>query len=373
MDIKTLDISASHILMISDIHFGAHTNSEEWQENMKSFFYGFFIPKIRELKASLKDGERMILINLGDTFNDRKAIDINVYNLAIDIFEDVAKEIETFIINGNHDLAKKTNEGNTSLRAIQYINDVHLITEPTLLNINYENKKHTKAIAIPFLGDHLLESKYLNENSDAKYAFMHTELTKMKLDNGMLITNGVNVDAFSGIVFSGHIHKRQESKKCVYVGSPYHISKADIGNQKGLYLLNLKSNKYKFFENNYSPIYHSLIMEKYIEMSITERQEFLNNNYNYIIIKEENLNEYKKKFDIYNLGVGTSAKFVKPVINKHALTINLENSENFKEKTTAELINDSIMDLDIEEEFKLKLIKISDHYLKDAENEIAND
>ena len=137
MDTKQIDIKATHILMISDIHFGAHVNSEEWQENMKNYFYNFFIPKVKELKATLKDGDRMVLVNLGDTFNDRKAIDINVYNLAIDIFEDVAKEVETYIINGNHDLAKKTNEGNMSLRAIQYIDNVHLITDPTILNINY--------------------------------------------------------------------------------------------------------------------------------------------------------------------------------------------------------------------------------------------
>lgn len=373
MDIKTLDVKASHILMISDIHFGAHVNSEEWQDNMKNYFYGFFIPKIKELKATLKEDERMILVNLGDTFNDRKAIDINVYNLAIDIFEDIAKEIETYIINGNHDLAKKTNEGNTSLRAIQYINNVHLITDPTLLNINYENNKCTKAIAIPFLGDHSLETKYLLESNNAKYAFMHTELTKMKMDNGMLITEGVNIDTFSGIVYAGHIHKRQESKKSIYIGSPYHISKADINNQKGLYLLNLKTNKHQFIENNYSPIYHSLLMEKYVEMSLAERQAFLNNNYNYIIIKEENLTEYKKKFDIYNLGIGTTAKSVKPIINKQNLSIGIDINENYKEKTTNELINESIMDLDVDELFKRNLIKRSDQYLKEAEAEIAND
>lgn len=373
MDVKQIDIKASHILMISDIHFGAHVNSEEWQENMKNYFYNFFIPKVKELKASLKDGDRMVLVNLGDTFNDRKAIDINVYNLAIDIFEDIAKEVEIYIINGNHDLAKKTNEGNTSLRAIQYIDNVHLITDPTILNINYEGTKHTKIIAIPYLGNHSQETNYLIENNKAKYAFMHTDLAKMRFDNGMLITEGVNTDAFNGVVYSGHIHKRQETKKCIYVGSPYHIDKKDIGNQKGLYLLNLKTNKHEFIENNYSPIYHSLLMEKYVEMSIRERQEFLNNNYNYIIIKEENIPEYKKKFDIYNLGIGTTAKFVKPVINKQTLSISVDENVEYKEKTTSELINESINDLDVSEEIKLQLIKTSEQYLKDAEAEIAND
>lgn len=373
MDIKTLDIKATHILIISDIHFGVRVNSEEWQDNMKNYFYGFFIPKVKELKASLKEDERIVLFNLGDTFNDRKAIDINVYNLAIDIFEDVAKELDVYIINGNHDLAKKTNEGNMSLRAIQYIPNVTLISRPTLLNINYENSKHTKIIAIPYLGDHVLETKYLMENDKAKYAFMHTDLAKMKYDNGMLITEGVNTDSFNGTVYSGHIHKRQETKKCIYVGSPYHMDKKDIGNQKGLYLINLKTNKHEFIENNFSPIYHSLLMEKYVEMSIGERQAFLNNNYNFIIIKEENLAEYKKKFDVYNLGIGTTAKFVKPIINKQNIIIDVDENINYKEKSTSELINESIMELEVDSEIKLKLVKTSEKYLKEAEAEIAND
>lgn len=371
---QTLEIKASHILMISDIHFGKHVNSEEWQENMKNYFYNFFIPKIKEIKASLNPNEKLIVVNLGDTFDDRKAIDINVYNLAIDVFEDIAKEVEVYILNGNHDLAKKTNEGNTSLRAIEYIPNTYLITEPTLLNINYEAAKHTKIIAIPFLGSHETETKCLLENNKAKYAFMHTELSKMKFDNGMLITDGVNLDAFTGTVYSGHIHKRQESKKSFYVGSPYHLSKNDIGNQKGLYLLNLKTNKHEFIENTYSPIYHTLLMEKYIEMSISERQEFLNNNYNYIIIKEENIPEYKKKFDIYNLGVGTTAKTVKPIINKQSIEVVVDEDADYKEKTTSELINESIMELEnIDDALKKKLIKTSDQYLKEAEAEIIND
>lgn len=372
MDINTIIIKATHILYITDIHLGKHVNSEEWQENMRNYFYNFFIPKIKEIKSQLSADEKLIVVNLGDTFDDRKAIDINVHNLAIDIFEDIAKEVEVYIINGNHDLAKKTNEGNTSLRALEYIPNIHLITEPTILNINYINAKHTKIIAIPYLGDIELETKYLLNNK-AKYAFMHTEIAKMKMDNGMLITEGVNADVFNGLIFSGHIHKRQESKKVIYVGSPYHLNKSDIGNQKGLYLLNLKTNKYEFIENNYSPIYHSLQMEKYIEMSVNERKAFLDNNYNYIIINEDKLAEYKKKFDIYNLGIGTTAKSVKPVINKQHLDINIDSNINYKEKTTSDLINESILELDIEENIKKRLIDMSNYYLNDAESEIAND
>jgi len=46
-DIKKLNINATHVLFISDIHFGRHVNAEEWQENMRNYFYNFFIPYIK--------------------------------------------------------------------------------------------------------------------------------------------------------------------------------------------------------------------------------------------------------------------------------------------------------------------------------------
>lgn len=371
--VKQLSINATHAIFISDIHFGVHVNSEEWQDNIKNYFYEFFIPKIREIKASLKSGEQLVCLNLGDTYNDRKAIDINVYNLCIDVFEDIAKEIPIYIINGNHDLAKKTNEGNTSLRSLEYIPNITLITEPTYISINANDKK-SSIIAIPYLGNCELENDYLiNYSGKAKFAIMHTELSKMKMDNGMLITGGANPDIFKGLIFSGHIHRRQESKKAIYVGSPYHLNKGDIGNKNGIYVLDFKTNKYSFSENTYSPIYHSLSIEDFANMNDSDRQSFLNNNYNFILIPEDDLADWKKKYDIYNLGAGTTAKFVKPLIIKHKQTIEADEENDYQEKTISELLYESINQLEIDDDSKQRLNKLSDGYLKDAESKLMAD
>ena len=371
--INKLDINATHAIFISDIHFGVHVNSEEWQDNIKNYFYQFFIPKIREIKSSLKQNENLICLNLGDTYNDRKAIDINVYNLCIDVFEDIAKEVPVYIINGNHDLAKKTNEGNTSLRSLEYIPNITLITEPTYINIKATDKTNS-IIAIPYLGDCELENQYLIKYSGkAKYAIMHTELSKMRMDNGMLITGGANPEVFKGTIFSGHIHRRQETKKAIYVGSPYHLNKGDIGNKNGVYVLNFLTNKYSFSENTYSPIYHSTTIDEYSKMNIIDRQNFLNNNYNFVLIPEDDLADWKKKYDIYNLGAGTTAKFVKPLIIKHKQSIEAEEDNNYQEKTINELISESINQLEIDDDSKKRLDDLSNAYLKDAESKLMAD
>ena len=141
LDIKKLSIKASHIIFISDIHFGKHVNSEEWQDNMRNYFYNFFLPHVKKVKATLKEDEKLVCINLGDTYDDRKAIDINVTNLAIDVVEDIAKEIPMYILNGNHDLAKKTNLGNTSLRTIEYIPNVTEMKDSIKVKVTYVVKE----------------------------------------------------------------------------------------------------------------------------------------------------------------------------------------------------------------------------------------
>ena len=97
-DIKSLTIKTTYAIFISDIHFGVRQNSEEWQENQKSYFYDWFLPMIKAFVQSLKENEKAVLIGLGDIFDDRKSIDINVNNLAIDIFEDIAEVLPVYII-----------------------------------------------------------------------------------------------------------------------------------------------------------------------------------------------------------------------------------------------------------------------------------
>ena len=373
-ELKKIDIKATHIIFLADIHFGKHVNSEEWQDNMRDYFYNFFIPKIKEIKSKLNNNEKLICIILGDTYDDRKAIDINVNNLSIDVMEDISKEVEIYIINGNHDLSKKTNKGNSSLRSIEYIPNIFVITDPTMLNINYDASKHCKLLAIPYLGDHTLENEYLAKySSKSQYALMHTDIANMKMDNGMMITGGVNSKIYKGTILSGHIHKRQESEKVIYVGSPYHMSKADIGNDKGLYVLNIDKKELSFIKNDYSPIYHSIYMSDYCDMSDEERKAFFNNNYNYVIIDEDSIPQYKKKYDIYDLGAGTTAKMVKPIINKHKQTIEIDENKDYQEMSISELISESIQQLDLEDDAKMRLTNLSNEYLKDAESEIVAD
>lgn len=367
--INTLTIKATNALFLADIHFGIRSSSEEWQDNIKDYFYNWFIPYI---KSIIKDNPNYFLAVLGDVYDDRKSIDINVNDMSIDIFEILGSLLPVYIINGNHDLSKKTNKGNTSLRTLTNIPGITVIKEPTLLKIKSGNKIISNIISIPYLGNHIEENKILMEYSDkTDYAFMHTDISQMKFDNGMTIVGAVDSTVYKGEILSGHIHKRQELNNVIYVGSPYQLKRSDIGNIKGIYNVNFKTNTITFAENDYSPIFHKIYVDDFLKMNNKERKQFLDNNYNDILIDESNLRKYKMT-NIYDIANLSNAKRVQIIVIKSKHELSIDEEKDYKELSIEELINNSIQQLNIDEDSKNRLINISSTYIKTAENELNN-
>lgn len=358
----------THILFLSDLHFGIRSSSEEWQTNIKQYFYEWFIPYIKSLIETNTENSYALFV-LGDVFDDRKSIDINVNELVIDVFEDLASIIPVYIINGNHDLSKKTNKGNSSLRSLSNISNLTVIKEPTLINIQQGRKYINSFIAIPYLGNYAEENATLRTySSKANYALMHTDISKMKYDNGMQIVGAVDAELFKGKILSGHIHKRQENKNVIYIGCPYQLKRSDMDNQKGVYQVNLITNEITFESNTYSPIFHKIKVEDFMKLNATERDVFLTNNYNDIVIDEINLRNYKVS-DLYDIANISNAKRVQIIVNKQKTNDVLDPDVEYKEKTLEDLINDSICNLDVNDDIKQRLLKKSMMYLSNAQNE----
>ena len=370
-DFETIKINSGNVILISDIHFGVSSSSEEWQENINDYFQNWFIPYVRN---ELKKTPDAVICCLGDVYHDRKSIDIDVNNLCIDIFEQLAQIIPVYIINGNHDLSKKTNKGNSSLRSLGNIDNVTVIKEPTMLQFMEGRKNIAKVAAIPYLGDCNDENKELVKfDKRADYAFMHTDISKMKFDNGMTIVGAVDAEKFAGKVISGHIHKRQETDKVVYVGSPYQMSRGDIDNQKGIYKLVLNTGEMIFTPNDYSPIFQKIDITKFLNFTDKERMDALKNNYTDIVIDEVNIDKYKMG-DVYEILNSCQAKRAQIQVIKSKTNIQVdENSEEHTELSMEELINSAIDQLaDVDDEFKEKLKVMSSEYLKNAQSELES-
>ena len=113
------------------------------------------------------------------------------------------------------------------------------------------------------------------------YVFAHAEISGFKYNNGMLIKNEVSKTDFLSIgkMYSGHIHKKQEFSNIVYVGTPYQLDWADVGEKKGFYILDVVDGNETFIENEISPRFVEYRLEDIMELNISEVKKLLDNNY----------------------------------------------------------------------------------------------
>ena len=227
--VPEIKINYKRIFLLSDVHFGVRSNSLEWIQNQVQFFRKFYIPYLRK---NVQKGD--ILFFLGDWFDNRQLLDIYVMNISIDLMMEMSEILPVHIITGNHDIYKKHDTDVNSLRSFRYINNVQIYENPFIAT----NGK-SKILVMPWVGDKEKEEKYSKANN-ADYIFAHTDISGFRYDNGRKIVRGANIidtDRFKRVI-SGHVHKRQEiyGGKGIYIGSPYHTKRSDIGNQKGVYV-----------------------------------------------------------------------------------------------------------------------------------------
>lgn len=363
----------TNIFLISDIHIGVSRASEDWLENTKEYFEQFLIPLI---KKEMNEGS--VLLCLGDIFDDRKTINIAANNLAIEMFERLASILPVYIINGNHDMYNKTQNNIMSIRSLSNIPNLYMFKNPTIWKIgdNGENKWKRSCLMIPYQGDMEKETNIINQNSSADYTFLHSDIKNLRYDNGMSISLGVDTSATKGQIYSGHIHKRQEFENMVYVGSPFQMRRSDIGNQKGIYRLNLIDNSRNFFPNKISPLFVKIPIEQFFDSNDDEIEKIVRHNYVDIVVNNTETEKIKLGELYERLNVFCPKKISIVVGSEEERDPNCdycedEDSDNYKEKSMSDIIDSMIDELELEDHVKTELKSMNQTYQKLALSETA--
>jgi len=257
---------------ISDIHFGVRANSLEWLKLQKNYFYEFFIPLV---KKEYKPGD--VLFVIGDIFDNRQSIQILVQNTVIDLFEDLSEIFKQIhIITGNHDIYRKESNEITSLKCLKNIKNVKIYKDTEMLDINGKS-----VLMMPWQKSPEAEIDTLERFKGASYLFCHSEVQGIKLNKKSIQQHGVNASAyqFYNKVYSGHIHYAQKKKNIRYIGNPFEMTRADMYNKKGIFLLDIQSFKETYFPNNYSPHFIKMNLKYLYEMTISELRNKIENNF----------------------------------------------------------------------------------------------
>lgn len=254
----------SKIFMIGDTHIGLGypNTTEKWHKIHIEYFRDFLLPLLRR---EVKKGD--IIVHLGDLFDNRNIIPINLLNYGMDIVEEISRIAPLHIIVGNHDLYSKSASEINSVRPFRYIPNVHVYDRTTKIEYNGMN-----LLMMPYIESRLDQIKMINENLDCHYLFCHSDLNgcKMHLTSAAHRNpDKIDVENFSNFrkVWSGHIHIVQSSKNFNFVGSVFQMDRNDAGDQKGIFVLDTEDGTYQFFKNQVSPVFRKfkVIAEEDIE------------------------------------------------------------------------------------------------------------
>jgi len=267
------------LILISDIHFGVRNDSAEWLDNIASYFNNFFIPLVESKKK-----EKVAVCVLGDLFDNRQSVNIGTMNIAYSIISRIAELAPVYIMAGNHDMFRRNDSSLNSLVVVQGIPNVTIVDKEEEITFTTSDGTETSVLFIPYTGIYSKETKSI-VSSDADYIFLHTEVVGAIFDSGRPIKDGAMPTATKAKrIFSGHIHKRQEMDKFIYIGSPYHLRRSDMLDEKGIYTLTIATDHLEFTPNLYSPIYQGIGLDGLLLMTLSEFKTYIANNYTDVII-----------------------------------------------------------------------------------------
>lgn len=358
--LETREVGYKNIFLLSDIHLGVRGNSVEWLSNIKNFFYEFYIPFLR---SNIEEGD--VLFFLGDFFDNRQSLDISVLNAGLEIMTSLSKLLPVHIMVGNHDIYKKNDTDVNSVSAFKNIRNVYLYEKPTIVS-NGSNS----ILIMPWVGDGDVEENYILSNH-TDYIFAHTDISGLKYDNNKIISKGIDVTKIKQLkrLFSGHIHKRQDAGKYIYLGCPYQTKRSDIGNVKGVYKFYPEKNEVSFTKNTYSPVFQRIRLDVILDFTLRETSKVLENNYTDIIVPDAFVNVFNLSTFVDILKDCKYRKIETAIESNRPESELSDVSDEINIKDILSLLETSISDLGHQDDVTARLKHLNSSYYDKAYNE----
>lgn len=177
-----------------------------------------------------------VVVNLGDSLDTHAVIRSEVLNeLMNHIYRVVDMGIPYVYLKGNHDqYHPKDSKYHALLPFKGRIKNLYIVDEPeNLFGMTF----------VPFLADGNLFPKKTLSICIAHQTFLGADYGPINSSEGV---DAETVEA--DIIISGHIHKKHNLGKVVYVGSPYSQDASDINQIKGVSIFDTTSYKFDFIK-----------------------------------------------------------------------------------------------------------------------------
>ena len=322
----------SKIFLIGDTHIGLGypNNADKWFKVHREYFSDFLMPL---LKSRVEPGD--IIVHLGDLFDNRNVIPINLMNYTLDIVEEISKIAPFHIIIGNHDLYSKSTGEINSVRPFKHIDNIFIYDKPT--KIEFEG---VGILMVPYIDNRKEQISIINNNKDCKYLFCHSDLNGAKLhmtSAGHRNADKIDIDDFKDFrkVYSGHYHIVQRDQNFTFVGSIFQMDRNDYKDQKGIFIIDVENEEEEFVENKVSPVFR-----KYNVISETDVDglDALRNSKDYIDLSISNNllisnRKLRRKLEVLLENSGfSSVDYIDDIVTKVDESVDTTPDEEFDEE-----------------------------------------
>ena len=240
------------VAIITDQHFGARKSSKLFHDYFKKFYDNVFFPYLKEHKITT-------IVNMGDTFDNRRNIDISSLEWAKVNYFDPLREMGITIhtVIGNHDIYyKNTNDVSSVSLLLKEYDNVIIYPETQEIKLG-----RLKILLVPWINQ---ENEKISidaiQKSKAKIAMGHLELNGFQATRGHMMEDGMDIKYFDKFekVYSGHYHTRSTDGKIYYLGNPYELFWNDVKDDRGFHIFDTETlehtpvnNPYRLFYNVY--------------------------------------------------------------------------------------------------------------------------
>jgi DNA repair exonuclease SbcCD nuclease subunit len=285
------------IALITDQHLDGRKGSLAFWNFFQKFYDEVFFPTLEKEKVDA-------IIDLGDTFDNRKSIDYNTFNRVKENYFERLKKYDVHMLLGNHcTYYKNTNKVNSPELLLNEYKNIYVYSEPK--RVGFGSKKF---LMLPWINSENREVVMrLLDTVEADNVCGHLEVNGFEVTPGMKFDHGgLEPSAFKNFkrVWSGHFHHRSKKGNIQYLGNPYQMFWNDYKDTRGFHIYDTETDKLKFIPNPFEifdKIFYNDKKENYNKQDVSGYKD----KYIKIVVEEKwDYQMFETLVDrLYNLGV----------------------------------------------------------------------